>query len=88
MLPLNHIAKTLLSGVLIGVSEEMSMGRKITALHIDASGKVVKVRALSKTARGTAFTLRQGTAERGGPGKKNLRAAVEVAIGLAIHPED
>jgi hypothetical protein len=64
------------------------MGQKVTALHIDARGYVVKVRALSKSRRGSSFTLRAGTAERMGPGRTNLRAAVQVAIERALKADE
>lgn len=63
------------------------MGQKITALHIDARGYIVKVRALSKSRRGSTFTLYQATAERQGAKKEDLEAAVAEAIGAALNQE-
>lgn len=64
------------------------MSQKVTALHIDTRGYVVKVRALSKSRRGSSFTLRSGTAERAGPGKEPLRVAVALAVAAALKSDD
>lgn len=64
------------------------MSQKITALHIDLRNFVVKVRALSKTRRGSSFTLRETTSERVAPGKEFVKEAVEQAVEAALKPAD
>ena len=87
MPPLHYPAETLKNSVLIEAPRRTSVGQKITAIHIDISGYVVKVRALSQSRRGSRFTLHQATAERTGPGKELTKAAVMGAVEDALlHP--
>lgn len=60
------------------------MGQKITALHIDVRKYVVRVRALSKSRRGSTFTLHENQVASEGPGTDLRKAAVEEAIGLVL----
>ena len=88
MPPLHYLAETLKTGVLIEAPRRTSVGQKITALHIDLKGYVIKVRALSKSRRGSSFTLHETTAERAGPGKELHKVAVAGAVEDALkYPE-
>lgn len=81
---LYYIAETPLRGNLRAGSRRIPMGQNITALHIDMRGYVVKVRALSKSRRGTSFTRHESTAERAAPGKTELKVAVRSAVEAAL----
>ncbi|GAH44252.1 unnamed protein product [marine sediment metagenome] len=60
------------------------MTRKITAFHIDISRGTARVRALSKSLRGTTFTLDAVEVKPAGKGKGPLKSAVAQAIEEAI----
>ena len=84
MPPLHYVAESPKNGDLIGESGRISVSQKITALHIDMRGYVIKVRALSQSRRGSRFTLHEATAERAGPGKELQKVAVMGAVEDAL----
>lgn len=60
------------------------MSRKITAFRIDISTGDAKVRAMSKSRRGTQFTLGATTVRPAGKGKGPLKSAIAQAIDEVI----